>query len=131
MSQVESHMKIICVILQNSGLNAWFLIDILLSFAKLSTAIKMQPVTINDIITSLLKVILILVSKINLSFASLKKKKKSPIGGNGKRIRLVSFIDFQNSSRSADNHYKKTARIISPRFREICCGFSWLSEADL
>lgn len=53
-------MKIICVILQNSGLNAWFLIDILLSFAKLSTAIKMQPVTINDIITSLLKVILIL-----------------------------------------------------------------------
>lgn len=72
MSQVESHMKIICVILQNSSLNAWFLIDILLSFAKLSTAIKMQPVTINDIITSLLKVILILVSKINLSFASLK-----------------------------------------------------------
>lgn len=72
MSQVESHMKIICVILQNSGLNAWFLIDIFLSFAKLSTAIKMQPVTINDIITSLLKVILILVSKINLSFASLK-----------------------------------------------------------
>lgn len=65
-------MKIICVILQNSGLNAWFLIDILLSFAKLSPAIKMQPVTINDIITSLLKVILILVSKINLSFASLK-----------------------------------------------------------
>lgn len=72
MSQVESHMKIVCVILQNSGLNAWFLIDILLIFAKLSTAIKMQPVTINDIITSLLKVILILVSKINLSFASLK-----------------------------------------------------------
>lgn len=72
MSQVESRMKIICVILQNSGLNAWFLIDILLSFAKLSTAIKMLPVTINDIITSLLKVILIPVSKINLSFASLK-----------------------------------------------------------